>query len=59
LSGKEKHYAGVAPTYDPASREIGKLAKLKLPADYSKPTVLEGPFGARAASTLKLRLGFS
>jgi hypothetical protein len=40
---------------DPASM----LPKLKLPADYSKPTVLEGHFGARAGSSLGLRLGFS
>jgi hypothetical protein len=40
---------------DPASR----LPKLKLPADYSKPTVLEGLGGARVGSSLGLRLGFS
>ena len=52
-------YNVVILDYDPASREIGRLSKLKLPADYSKPTVLEGIFGARAGSSLGLRLGFS
>src|SRR5208283_905465 len=30
---------------DPGSRDFAKLAK-QLPANYSKPTVLQGPFGA-------------
>ena len=43
--------------FDPAAKQLARFAKL--PADYSKPTVLEGPFGARAGSALGLRLGFS
>jgi hypothetical protein len=39
---------------DPDSAKIATL-----PADYSKPTVLEGVFGARLGSALGLRLGFS
>jgi len=45
--------------YDPASKDIPKLSKLNLPADYAKPTVLEGIFGARVGTALKLRLGYS
>ena len=43
------------------SRKLAeKPAKLiKLPADYSKPTVLEGVFGAEVGTSLDLRLGFS
>jgi hypothetical protein len=52
-------YDVVILDYDPASRDLGKLAKLKLPADYAKPTVLQGFFGARVGSSLGLRLGFS
>jgi len=43
---------------DPGSKAFAKLAK-QLPANYSKPTVLQGPFGAHLASALDLRLGFS
>ena len=43
--------------FDPASRQVSTLAKL--PADYSKPTVLDGLSGARVGSALHLRLGFS
>jgi hypothetical protein len=52
-------YDVVILDYDPASRDLGELSKLNLPADYSKPTVLEGFFGARVGSSLGLRLGFS
>jgi hypothetical protein len=46
--------------YDPLSKDVGKLAKqVRLPADYSKPTVLQGHFGARVGTSLGLRLGFS
>jgi hypothetical protein len=45
--------------YDPASKALARLSRLKLPADYSKPTVLQGFFGARVGSSLGLRLGFS
>jgi hypothetical protein len=52
-------YDVVILDYDPASRALTRLSKLKLRADYSKPTVLEGAFGARVGSSLGLRLGFS
>jgi hypothetical protein len=44
---------------NPRARDLGTLAKLKLPSDYSKPTVLQGIFGARVGTALDLRLGFS
>ncbi|MGO8704787.1 MAG: hypothetical protein ACLQVA_13315 [Candidatus Brocadiia bacterium] len=50
--------AGSTNPYDTHS-EFGKLAKLQLPANYSKPTVLQGLFGSRVGSSLGLRLGFS
>jgi hypothetical protein len=52
-------YDVVILDYDPATRGLARLAKLNLPADYAKPTVLEGSFGARVGSSLGLRLGFS
>ena len=53
-------YDVVILDYDPASKDVTKLAKqIKLPANYSKPTVLEGFLGARVGSALGLRLGFS
>jgi len=59
-------YEVVIFDYDPGSTNaydtrsnLGKLAKLQLPADYSRPTVLQGLFGARVGSSLGLRLGFS
>jgi len=52
-------YDVVILDYDPASKDLGRVSKLKLPADYSKPTVLEGFCGARMGSSLGLRLGFS
>ncbi len=47
-----------AKPYDMHS-DLAKLAKLQLPANYSRPTVLQGLFGARVGSSLGLRLGFS
>ena len=52
-------YDVVILDYDPASKTLAQLSKLKLPADYAKPTVLEGVFGAEVGTSLDLRLGFS
>ncbi len=49
---------GSVKPYDTHSA-FSTLAKLKLPANYSRPTVLQGLFGARVGSSLGLRLGFS
>lgn len=39
--------------------DFDRAEKLKLPLDYSTPTVLQGMSGAHVGSSLGLRLGFS
>ena len=56
-----------AAKFDPAQTagcdvvilDYDSAAKLKLPPDYSKPTLLQGVNGAHVGSSLGLRLGYS
>ena len=52
-------YDVVILDYNPTSKDIGKLPGIKLPADYSKPTVLQGHLGASVGASLDLRLSWS
>jgi len=54
-----KFDAAQAAPHDVVILDYDRAAKLKLPADYATPTVLEGVSGAHIGSSLGLRLGYS